>query len=115
MKSILFLIPLVQAGEVVWDGFFNSSFTVDQFDKCKLFMPSNSLPPQSNANALLGSWSNPVGSYQWYIHGSEATSNYLEVSPGFKNPADTSDDKGIRISIVRLYAGITVAPSKVPH
>lgn len=34
MKSFLFLIPLVQAGEIVWDGFFNSSFTVDQLDKC---------------------------------------------------------------------------------
>ncbi|KAE8131730.1 hypothetical protein BDV38DRAFT_288447 [Aspergillus pseudotamarii] len=81
MKSFLFLIPLVHAGEVVWDGFFNSSFTVDQLDKW--------------------SWSNPVGPYQWYIHGSEATSNYLEVSADFKNPADKSDEKGIRISIVQ--------------
>ncbi|KAB8251807.1 hypothetical protein BDV35DRAFT_296540 [Aspergillus flavus] len=79
MKSFLFLIPLVQAGEIVWDGFFNSSFTVDQLDKW--------------------SWSNPVGPYQWYIHGSEATANYLEVSADFKNPADESDEKGIRISI----------------
>ncbi|GMG31756.1 unnamed protein product [Aspergillus oryzae var. brunneus] len=46
-----------------------------------------------------GSWSNPVGPYQWYIHGSEATANYLEVSADFKNPADESDEKGIRISI----------------
>ncbi|PIG86325.1 hypothetical protein AARAC_004560 [Aspergillus arachidicola] len=79
MKSVLFLIPLVHAGEVVWDGFFNSSFTADQLDKW--------------------SWSNPVGPYQWYIHGSEATANYLEVSADFKNPADESDEKGIRISI----------------
>lgn len=35
MKSILFYIPLAQAGTVVWNGFFNESFTVDHFDKCK--------------------------------------------------------------------------------
>ena len=99
MKSFLFLIPLVHAGEVVWDGFFNSSFTVDQLDKCKTDTCTSI--STANANVYLGSWSNPVGPYQWYIHGSEATSNYLEVSADFKNPADKSDEKGIRISIVQ--------------
>ncbi|PLB51045.1 hypothetical protein P170DRAFT_355312 [Aspergillus steynii IBT 23096] len=79
MKSILFFIPLAQAGTVVWDAFFNESFTVDHFDKW--------------------SWSNQIEPFQWYIHGSEETSHYLELSSEFKNPADKADAKGIRISI----------------
>lgn len=38
--------------------------------------------------------------WQSYIHGAGATSEYLELSSDFKNPADTSDAQGIRISIV---------------
>ena len=34
------------------------------------------------------------------IHGSGATSEYLDVSSSFKNPADTSDAQGIKITIV---------------
>lgn len=47
-----------------------------------------------------GSWSNQIEPYQWYIHGSGATTDYLALSPEYKNPADKADAKGIRISIV---------------
>jgi hypothetical protein len=47
-----------------------------------------------------GSWSNQVGAWQWYIHGPGSTENYLGLSPEYKNPADTSDAQGIRITIV---------------
>ncbi|KAH2114291.1 hypothetical protein KXW75_005444 [Aspergillus fumigatus] len=67
------------AGSVLWSGIFDSSATVEDFDKW--------------------SWSNQVGSWQWYIHGSGKTSEYLGLSPDFKNPADTSDAQGVRITI----------------
>ena len=38
------------------------------------------------------------------IHGAGATTEYLDVSPSFKNPADTSDAQGIKITIVRLLS-----------
>lgn len=47
-----------------------------------------------------GSWSNQVGAWQWYIHGKASTDKYLGLSPDHKNPADTSDAQGIRITIV---------------
>ncbi|KAL4893606.1 hypothetical protein BDV59DRAFT_27350 [Aspergillus ambiguus] len=79
MKSLLFVVPLAQAGTVVWNGFFNSSYTLDELNQW--------------------SWSNQIAPYQWYIHGSGATSDYLALSPDYKNPADEADAKGIRITI----------------
>ncbi|KAF5314407.1 hypothetical protein D9619_011819 [Psilocybe cf. subviscida] len=67
------------AGTVVWNGFFNSSFTSATFDKW--------------------SWSNQIQPWQWYIHGSGSTSTYLGVSSSFKNPADTTDAQGLRTTI----------------
>lgn len=52
-----------------------------------------------------GSWSNQIGDWQWYIHGDGETSDYLELSEGFKGPGDKSDDQGIRITIVRPAKG----------
>ena len=49
--------------------------------------------------STIGSWSNQLEPYQWYIHGDGVTSRYLALSPEFKNPA-SNDGKGIRISIV---------------
>jgi hypothetical protein len=63
----------------LWNGFFNSSSTSADFD--------------------LWSWSNEIAPWQWYIHGSSATSEYLGVSPSFKNPADTTDAQGLRTTI----------------
>lgn len=38
----------------------------------------------SSADFDTWSWSNEVGEYQWYIHGSEATASYLALDPSYK-------------------------------
>ncbi|KAG8843180.1 hypothetical protein FRB96_004250 [Tulasnella sp. 330] len=80
---------------VLWSGLFNSSFTVADFD--------------------LWSWSNEIAPYQWYIHGPGATSEYLAVSPSYKNPADTSDAQGIKITIdgTSFWEGQTMERSEI--
>lgn len=55
---------------------------------------------------LIGSWSSEIGDWQWYIHGSEPTADYLALSSSYKNPADTTDAQGIKITIVSSYIGI---------
>lgn len=47
----------------------------------------------------LGSWSNQIAPWQWYIHGSGPTSQYLALSTNNKNPADTTDAQGIKTTI----------------
>ncbi|RAH46163.1 glycoside hydrolase family 131 protein [Aspergillus brunneoviolaceus CBS 621.78] len=82
MKSFVSLLALPAsslAGTVLWSGIFNSSATVEDFDDW--------------------SWSNQIEPWQWYIHGTGNTSDYLGLSTDFKNPADTSDAQGLRISI----------------
>lgn len=34
-----------------------------------------------------------------YIHGSGPTSDYLAVSPSYKNPADTQETQGLKLTI----------------
>lgn len=46
-----------------------------------------------------GSWSNQVGPYQYYIHGSGNVSEYVNLSPSYKNPADTFSKQGVKITI----------------
>ncbi|GIJ92119.1 hypothetical protein Asppvi_011095 [Aspergillus pseudoviridinutans] len=82
MRSFISLLAFPAsslAGTVLWSGIFNSSATVEDFDKW--------------------SWSNQIEPWQWYIHGSGKTTEYLGLSPDFKNPADTSDAQGVRITI----------------
>ncbi|KUM57247.1 hypothetical protein ACN42_g9941 [Penicillium freii] len=82
MRSLAWLVSLpmvAEAGEVLWSGRFNASATVADINKW--------------------SWSNQVGAWQWYIHGNASTDKYLGLSPDHKNPADTSDAQGIRITI----------------
>ncbi|KAG8935101.1 hypothetical protein FRC02_008673 [Tulasnella sp. 418] len=83
MKSFVSLAvafaAAVNAGSVLWDGSFDYFSTAADFDKW--------------------SWSNQVGPYQWYIHGSSATSNYLALSPSYKNPAITRESKGLKLTI----------------
>ncbi|KAJ7134688.1 hypothetical protein C8R44DRAFT_610230 [Mycena epipterygia] len=75
----LALFSLTRAGTTIWSGSFNAYPTVAAFDNW--------------------SWSNEVGEYQWYIHGTQSTDNYLSLSPSFKNPADTAETNGIRMTI----------------
>lgn len=80
LVAIAFLFALgVRAGTTVWSGSFNAYSTAADFDKW--------------------SWSNQVGEYQWYIHGSQPTSHYLALDPSYKNPADTAETHGLKVTI----------------
>ncbi|KAI7081545.1 glycoside hydrolase family 131 protein [Hortaea werneckii] len=72
------LVGSVSAGNVLWDGRLN----------------------EYSSSAFLDdwSWSNTVGPYQYYIHGDGPTSDYVNVGPDFKNPAD-SNSNGIQVTI----------------
>ncbi|EGN98240.1 carbohydrate-binding module family 1 protein [Serpula lacrymans var. lacrymans S7.3] len=67
------------AGTTIWSGSFNAYPNVSVFDEW--------------------SWSNEVGEYQWYIHGSQPTSHYLALDPSYKNPADTTEANGLKLTI----------------
>ncbi|EIW81051.1 hypothetical protein CONPUDRAFT_104186 [Coniophora puteana RWD-64-598 SS2] len=69
----------VLAGTTIWSGSFDYYNTSADFDTW--------------------SWANPVGEYQWYIHGSQNTSHYLALDPSYKNPADTSETHGLKLTI----------------
>ncbi|ETW81699.1 carbohydrate-binding module family 1 protein [Heterobasidion irregulare TC 32-1] len=78
--SLLYLFNVsVRAGTTVWSGSFNSYPTVSAFDNW--------------------SWADEVGEYQWYIHGTQPTSHYLALDPSYKNPADTAETNGLRVTI----------------
>ncbi|OLN87414.1 hypothetical protein CCHL11_09568 [Colletotrichum chlorophyti] len=65
--------------EILWDGRFNDMTASTDLDKW--------------------SFGNPVGSYQYYIHGSGKTTEYVNLSEDFKNPADTVSKQGAKISL----------------
>lgn len=70
---------LAACGTVIWDGRFNdleSAADLDEWD-----------------------WSNQVGPYQWYIHGPSATADYVDLSADYKNPADESSTKGVKLTL----------------
>ncbi|KAF2703282.1 glycoside hydrolase family 131 protein [Pleomassaria siparia CBS 279.74] len=68
----------VSAGTIIWDGRFNET---------------------SSADLEKWSFSNPVGSYQYYIHGTGAVTDYVNVDSTYKNPADTGSKQGVKITI----------------
>src|SRR5438067_182948 len=45
------------------------------------------------------SWSNQIPPYQWYIHGSGPVTEYVNLDPSYKNPADTISKQGAKMSI----------------
>jgi hypothetical protein len=53
----------------------------------------------SSADLEKWSFSNPVGAYQYYIHGPGAVSDYVNLDSKFKNPADTGSKQGVKITI----------------
>ncbi|KAL4806296.1 hypothetical protein BDV18DRAFT_160364 [Aspergillus unguis] len=78
--SLCLYAGVASAGNVLWSGLFNESYTVADFDKW--------------------SWSNPVPPYQWYIHGSGSTSSYLALDASYKNPKSTLEEaKGLRTTL----------------
>lgn len=96
----LISLPIVaEAGDVLWSGLFNESAAVADFDKCKSKLSLWKIYPN-----FPGSWSNQIGDWQWYIHGTADTDTYLGLSADYKNPADSRDAQGIRITIVGLQS-----------
>lgn len=69
----------VNAGTVLWDGRFND------------------LNSSSDLNEW--SWSDEVGPYQYYIHGPGDVTEYINLSPSYKNPADTSSTQGAKFTL----------------
>ncbi|KAK1969717.1 hypothetical protein LY78DRAFT_330817 [Colletotrichum sublineola] len=65
--------------EILWEGRFNDMTSSTDLDKW--------------------SFGTPVGSYQYYIHGPGKTTEYVNLSPDFKNPADTASKQGAKISL----------------
>ncbi|KAJ0163336.1 hypothetical protein CTA2_3158, partial [Colletotrichum tanaceti] len=65
--------------EILWDGRFNDMTASTDLDKW--------------------SFSNAVGPYQYYIHGPGETTEYVNLSEDFKNPADTASKQGAKISL----------------
>jgi len=53
----------------------------------------------SSADLEKWSFSNPVGAYQYYIHGPGAVDKYVNLDASFKNPADTKSKQGVKIAI----------------
>lgn len=77
--SLLASFAGLASAALLWDGRFNS------FD--------------SAAQLNNWSWGNPVGPYQWYIHGNGPVSEYVELSSSYGNPADLSSKKGAKITL----------------
>ncbi|KAI0128484.1 hypothetical protein BJ170DRAFT_693332 [Xylariales sp. AK1849] len=78
MRSTLLLAPLASAA-VIWDGRFNDLTT--------------------SADLNNWSWSNQVGPYQYYIHGSGTVDEYINLSPSYKNPNDTVAKQGAKFTL----------------
>ncbi|GAP89226.2 putative carbohydrate-binding module family 1 protein [Rosellinia necatrix] len=76
--SAVLLVRLASAA-IIWDGRFNE-FT-------------------SSADLNKWSWSNQVGPYQYYIHGSSGVDRYVNLSPDYKNPADTASRQGAKFTL----------------
>ncbi|KAK4163704.1 Feruloyl esterase B [Cladorrhinum sp. PSN259] len=79
LSSLVAQIVSVSAGTILWDGRFND-FT-------------------SSADLSKWSWGNQVGPYQYYIHGSSPVTSYVNLSPDYKNPADTGSKQGAKITL----------------
>ncbi|KAI0442774.1 carbohydrate-binding module family 1 protein [Xylaria telfairii] len=70
---------LAACGTVLWDGRFNDLSSATDLNKW--------------------SWANQVGPYQYYIHGSGAVTDYVNLSSGYKNPADSGSKQGVKITL----------------
>ncbi|KAL3424586.1 hypothetical protein PVAG01_03867 [Phlyctema vagabunda] len=64
---------------ILWDGRFNDLSTSTDLNNW--------------------SWANQVGPYQYYIHGSGAVTEYVNLASTYKNPADTGSKQGAKISL----------------
>lgn len=130
LTSVFFFAGAVRGGTTIWSGSFNAYPTVATFDNCEYRLRFTG----TMTDPFIGSWSSEVGEYQWvsltvspqsyhftnyfcpkYIHGSQPTSHYLALSPSYKNPADTSETNGIKMTIdsTATWSGQTMERSEV--
>lgn len=79
VPGVASLVSVASAGTVLWDGRFNDLSSASDLDNW--------------------SWSNQVGPYQWYIHGDGETTEYVNLSSDYKNPADSASTQGAKISL----------------
>ncbi|KAG9005393.1 hypothetical protein FRB95_004676 [Tulasnella sp. JGI-2019a] len=77
LTSLLF--GLAQAGTVVWTGDFDYYTSPNDLNNW--------------------SWSNEVGEYQYYIHGSENVTSYIAFDPSYRNPGISGESNGLKLSI----------------
>ncbi|CAD6444731.1 31534587-2252-4c14-a076-203e52adcf4c [Sclerotinia trifoliorum] len=79
-KALAALVGSVTSANaaILWDGRFDSS-------------------TMSDLEAW--SWSNAVGDYQNYIHGTSNFTNYIALDSTFKNPADSGSSLGAKITL----------------
>ncbi|KAG9043273.1 hypothetical protein FS837_009818 [Tulasnella sp. UAMH 9824] len=73
------LFAIARAGTVLWSGDFDYYSTTTDFNNW--------------------SWANQVGEYQYYIHGSGAVTQYLDVSTAWAHPGVSGESKGLKLSI----------------
>ncbi|KAK8097558.1 uncharacterized protein PG998_013044 [Apiospora kogelbergensis] len=76
---VAFLASAASAGTVLWDGRFNDLSSATDLNKW--------------------SWGSQVGPYQYYIHGSGAVTDYVNLSPSYKNPADSISKQGAKLTL----------------
>jgi hypothetical protein len=73
------MLMLTHTGTILWDGRFNDMTSSVDLNKW--------------------SFSTPVGSYQYYIHGSGTVDKYVNLDSSYKNPADNGSKQGAKITI----------------
>ena len=73
------MVSSALAGTILWDGRFNDL--------------------SSSTDLNNWSWANQVGPYQYYIHGSGPVTQYVNLSPSYKNPADSTSRQGVRLTL----------------
>ncbi|KLU92215.1 hypothetical protein MAPG_11161 [Magnaporthiopsis poae ATCC 64411] len=79
LAGAAYMASAVAAGTVIWDGRFNDLTSATDLNKW--------------------SWSSQVGPYQYYIHGSSPVTSYVNLSPSYKNPADTASRQGAKFTL----------------
>ena len=77
--TLLSALASIANGAVIWDGRLNGLSSAKDLEKW--------------------SWSNQVGPYQYYIHGSGGVDKYVTLSPDNKNPNDTVSKQGVKITL----------------
>ena len=78
-KALIASLAALGNAAVIWDGRFNDFSSSSDLNKW--------------------SWSNQVGPYQYYIHGSGTVEKYVNLSPDYKNPNDTVSKQGAKFTL----------------